>query len=81
MKIYTKGGDTGTTSLVGGTRVCKHCTKIEAYGTIDELNCFIGDLLIVMQSTPDIELLNKIQNWLFNIAFFSLALLPLAVRF
>ncbi|MBQ8043122.1 MAG: ATP:cob(I)alamin adenosyltransferase, partial [Clostridia bacterium] len=36
MKIYTKGGDTGITSLVGGTRVCKHCTKIEAYGTIDE---------------------------------------------
>ena len=55
MKIYTKGGDTGTTSLVGGTRVCKHCTKIEAYGTIDELNCFIGDLLTVMQTPPDIE--------------------------
>lgn len=67
MKIYTKGGDTGTTSLVGGTRVCKHCKKIEAYGTIDELNCFIGDLLTVMQSTTDKEILNKIQNWLFNI--------------
>lgn len=67
MKIYTKGGDSGTTSLVGGTRVCKHCTKIEAYGTIDELNCFIGDLLIVLQSTTDKEILNKIQNWLFNI--------------
>lgn len=66
MKIYTKGGDKGTTSLVGGTRVCKHCTKIEAYGTIDELNSFIGDLLTVLQSKPDADLLNKVQNWLFN---------------
>ena len=66
MKIYTKGGDKGTTSLVGGTRVCKHCTKIEAYGTIDELNSFIGDLLTVLQSTADVELLQKVQNWLFN---------------
>lgn len=67
MKIYTKGGDTGTTSLVGGTRVCKHCTKIEAYGTVDELNCFIGDLLTVLQSPADIDLLGKVQNWLFNV--------------
>lgn len=66
MKIYTKGGDSGTTSLVGGTRVCKHCTKIEAYGTIDELNCFIGDLLTILKSEEDIKLLQKIQNWLFN---------------
>lgn len=66
MKIYTKGGDKGTTSLVGGTRVCKCCTKIEAYGTIDELNSFIGDLLTVLQSKSDAELLNNVQNWLFN---------------
>ena len=66
MKIYTKGGDSGTTSLVGGTRVCKQCTKIEAYGTIDELNSFIGDLLTVLQSAADVELLQKVQNWLFN---------------
>lgn len=66
MKIYTKGGDGGTTSLVGGTRVCKYCTKIEAYGTLDELNSFIGDLLTVIKSNPDAELLNKVQNWLFN---------------
>ncbi|MBR5323904.1 MAG: cob(I)yrinic acid a,c-diamide adenosyltransferase [Muribaculaceae bacterium] len=66
MKIYTKGGDKGTTSLVGGTRVCKNCAKIEAYGTIDELNSFIGDLLTVLNSAPDAELLNKVQNWLFN---------------
>lgn len=66
MKIYTKGGDKGTTSLVGGTRVPKHCLKLEAYGTIDELNSFIGDLLIELKSEPDIELLSKVQNWLFN---------------
>lgn len=66
MKIYTKGGDSGTTSLVGGTRVCKHCAKIEAYGTLDELNSFIGDLLTILKSEEDVELLQKIQNWLFN---------------
>ncbi len=66
MKIYTKGGDKGTTSLVGGTRVSKHCLRLEAYGTIDELNAFIGDLLTDLKSQPDNELLNKVQNWLFN---------------
>lgn len=66
MKIYTKGGDKGTTSLVGGTRVAKDSIKLEAYGTIDELNAFIGDLLTVMPSETDAILLQKIQNWLFN---------------
>ena len=66
MKIYTKGGDKGNTSLVGGTRVPKHCLRLEAYGTIDELNAFIGDLLTDLKSKPDIELLSKVQNWLFN---------------
>ncbi len=42
MKIYTKKGDSGTTQLIGGTRVPKHHIRIEAYGTIDELNSFIG---------------------------------------
>ena len=41
-KIYTRGGDTGETSLLGGKRVPKHHAKIEAYGTADELNAFIG---------------------------------------
>jgi cob(I)alamin adenosyltransferase len=42
MKIYTKTGDKGQTSLIGGTRVPKHHSRIEAYGTVDELNSFVG---------------------------------------
>ena len=42
MKIYTKTGDTGTTSLYGGTRVKKYNLRIESYGTVDELNAYIG---------------------------------------
>ena len=42
MKVYTKTGDTGTTSLFGGTRVPKHHIRIESYGTVDELNSHIG---------------------------------------
>ena len=41
-KVYTKTGDKGTTSLVGGQRVPKHAARIEAYGTVDELNSYIG---------------------------------------
>ena len=42
MKIYTKTGDTGSTSLFGGTRVPKHHLRIESYGTLDELNSYLG---------------------------------------
>lgn len=42
MKIYTKTGDKGTTALFGGTRVPKHHLRIESYGTVDELNSYIG---------------------------------------
>ena len=42
LKIYTKGGDKGETSLLGGTRVPKYHDRIEVYGTLDELNSFIG---------------------------------------
>ncbi|MFA7132872.1 MAG: ATP:cob(I)alamin adenosyltransferase, partial [Bacteroidales bacterium] len=47
--IYTKTGDKGTTSLVGGTRVPKYDLRVEGYGTLDELNCHLGlvrDLII-----------------------------------
>jgi cob(I)alamin adenosyltransferase len=42
MKVYTKKGDKGTTQLIGGTRIPKNSLRIEAYGTIDELNSYIG---------------------------------------
>jgi len=65
-KIYTKGGDKGETSLLGGTRVPKYHDRIEAYGTVDELNSFIG--LIRDQKIPAHfkELLLAIQNNLFT---------------
>lgn len=65
MKIYTKTGDAGTTSLVGGTRVSKSDIRLEAYGTLDELNAFIGDLLNAVTDETDRELLIFIQNKLF----------------
>lgn len=67
MKIYTKKGDTGTTSLIGGTKVPKHHSRIEAYGTVDELNSWIG--LIRDQEINDHhrEILIEIQDRLFTI--------------
>ncbi len=65
MKIYTKTGDRGETSLFGGERVSKKSNRIEAYGTIDELNSFIG-LAITEATEPDVKkILLKIQNQLF----------------
>ena len=54
MKIYTKTGDKGTTSLVGGTRVPKTHIRLEAYGTVDELNSNLG--LLIIEHTVDISL-------------------------
>ena len=65
MKIYTKTGDSGETGLFGGERVAKNSPRIEAYGTVDELNAFIG-LAIAEVHDPDAKkLLGKIQNQLF----------------
>ncbi len=67
MKIYTKKGDSGMTSLFGGMRLSKSDIRIEAYGTIDELNSFIG-LLIAEIINDDINnKLLRIQKRLFDI--------------
>lgn len=67
MKIYTKKGDTGTTQLIGGTRVAKHHVRIEAYGTIDELNSFIGLVRDNLGNDPAKDLLKEIQDRLFTV--------------
>jgi len=67
MKIYTKTGDKGTTSLFGGTRVPKHHIRIESYGSVDELNSHIG--LVKDQKVGDHtrEILNRVQDRLFTL--------------
>ena len=67
MKIYTKTGDGGKTSLVGGARVWKNNPRLEAYGTIDELNAFIGMLTTQDIPQPVILFLQQIQHKLFVI--------------
>lgn len=66
MKIYTKGGDKGETGLFGGERVPKSSERIEAYGTIDELNSFIGLVVEETKSEEIKNLLISIQNQLFT---------------
>ena len=66
-KLYTKTGDKGKTSLVGGQRVAKSCSRLESYGTIDELNAFVGLLMAECHDDPDIETLRFIQHQLFTI--------------
>ena len=67
MKIYTKTGDTGMTGLFGGQRISKDDIRIEAYGTIDELNSFIGLLNTSFQIQEYNQLLFQVQNRLFDI--------------
>ncbi len=71
-KIYTKVGDKGTTSLVGGTRVEKDHPHVEAYGTVDELSAHVGMVLALLQQQPAgatlpvfASQLQSIQNRLF----------------
>ncbi len=65
--VYTKTGDKGTTSLVGGTRVSKSDDRLEAYGSIDELNSFIGLLNCHIQNKDQKDFLIFVQNKLFTI--------------
>jgi cob(I)alamin adenosyltransferase len=67
MKIYTKTGDKGLTSLVGGERVPKTHIRLEAYGTVDELNAFTGLLLEEITDPHDREILDRIQSLLFSV--------------
>jgi cob(I)alamin adenosyltransferase len=64
--IYTRTGDTGTTGLVRGPRRAKHDLRIDAYGTVDEANAFVGQARL--SATPDIDaVLARVQNDLFDV--------------
>ncbi|TYZ08640.1 cob(I)yrinic acid a,c-diamide adenosyltransferase [Hymenobacter lutimineralis] len=67
MKIYTKTGDKGLTSLIGGTRVSKASLRIECYGTVDELNSYIGLVRDQPVNTARRDLLKEVQDRLFTI--------------
>lgn len=67
IKIYTKTGDAGTTSLIGGTKVPKSNQRIEAYGTIDELNSFLGLVGDLTRQAQEPTILSEIQDRLFTI--------------
>jgi cob(I)alamin adenosyltransferase len=67
MKIYTKTGDKGLTSLIGGTRLLKSEDRINAYGTVDELNSYIGLLRDQEANKNKKDILKEIQDRLFTI--------------
>ena len=67
MKIYTKFGDSGETALYGGTRLGKDEPRIEAIGTVDELNAYIGYAQTLIEDADLSELMARIQNHLFDV--------------
>jgi cob(I)alamin adenosyltransferase len=67
MRIYTRTGDKGDTGLVGGKRVPKESPRIEAIGTLDELNATLGICMIHAKGTELEETLCLLQNWLFDL--------------
>ncbi|UPT65538.1 MAG: cob(I)yrinic acid a,c-diamide adenosyltransferase [Sphingobacteriales bacterium JAD_PAG50586_3] len=67
MKIYTKGGDEGQTALFGGERVPKHHLRIESYGTVDELNSFVGLVRDQGMDEHTFDILIEIQDRLFTL--------------
>lgn len=66
-KVYTRTGDQGTTSLIGGLRVPKSCIRLEAYGTVDELSAHLGLLAAMLGEGDDFKEILRIQNNLFNV--------------
>lgn len=68
-RIYTKGGDKGQTSLVGGERVAKDSDRIACYGTVDELNAFLGIACVSAHESvaPLVPILLRVQHELFNL--------------
>ena len=66
-KVYTRRGDKGQTSLVGGKRVSKSSVRLESYGTVDELSANIGMLIAQLPDGHEREMLFRIQNNLFNV--------------
>lgn len=65
MKIYTKTGDKGETGLFGGERVSKHSTRLDAYGTVDELNSFLGLAILEVNNQEIKSIIKEIQQKLF----------------
>src|SRR5215469_3772688 len=78
-RVYTRRGDTGETGLAGGQRVPKDSLRIEAYGTVDELNSFVGTARATAEHEPAvatiISILLRVQHELFNLGSI-LATLP-----
>ena len=66
-KVYTRTGDGGETSLVGGVRIKKSDIRLEAYGTVDELSAHLGMLVAMMKDDKERQLVIRIQNNLFNV--------------
>ncbi|HVK78339.1 MAG TPA: cob(I)yrinic acid a,c-diamide adenosyltransferase [Kofleriaceae bacterium] len=70
-KVYTKGGDRGQTSLIGGERVSKASPRIEAYGTVDEVNATLGLVRTALETSAAgdhlIPIIHRVQNELFNL--------------
>jgi cob(I)alamin adenosyltransferase len=67
FKIYTKTGDKGSTSLIGGTKVAKSHLRIESYGNLDELNSYIGLVNDLIADQPSKEMMREVQDRLFTI--------------
>lgn len=66
-KVYTRGGDKGQTSLVGGQRISKASVRLEAYGTVDELSAHLGLLAALLPAGHEKDMIVRIQNNLFNV--------------